>query len=197
MREAPSHPRNVGGFTIIELLTIVALVGVLFAAAQPFIRGLLIEGRIPQTVADVVAVTQSMRAQAAQAMTSNPTPYALLGSPAQATATFANASRDKAQILTQTGVGAVATVHHSLGISGAAITVESSQVISPGDAFDVTFDGVNRAACPGLAIQMDRRVIATAVNGVQVKAVGATLNTVLASAQCADGDANVFAFTFQ
>lgn len=192
MKNAGSKIR---GFTLVELLFVIAVVGIMAAFATPFIRGLLIESRVDPTAQDIVKVTNTMRA--AGAASGLNTPYLNLGAPAAATAAFANAGLGRAQALTITGAGAAATVQHRLGATGSQVTVAQAANPTAGDSFAITLPTVNKAACPGLATQLNRTMIAMSVNGVVVKAVGGQYNGAAAENACTADDTNTFVFTVQ
>jgi type IV pilus assembly protein PilA len=183
------------GFTLVELLTVLAIIAILMALAQPFVRDLLIEGRVDPTAQDVAATANVIRAQGASS--GSATPYSNLGSTTAATAAFANAAMNRAQALTVSGAGSSATITHGLGASGSQLTVAQGTVTNAGDAFTVTFPTVAKAACPGLATQLNRTAVAITVNGTAVKSVGGAYNATNAQNACTAGDTNEYVFTFQ
>jgi type IV pilus assembly protein PilA len=194
-RASSALTRQQRGFSLIELLFVLAVVAILTAVATPFVRALLIEGRVEPTAKDVINVTNSMRA-AAGATASN-TPYTTLGATEAATAVFTNAGRGKATALTITGAGATATTQHQLGATGSQVAVAQGTITTAGDSFTVTFPTVNEAACPGLANQLARVSEVITVNGTGVKAAGGAYNSATATNACTAGDTNAFVFTFR
>lgn len=183
------------GFTLVELTLVIAIIGILVAFATPFVRGLLIEGRVDPTAQDIIKITNSMRAAAAS--TGSNTPYTNLGAPAAATAVFANTGRGKANTITIAGTGNTATAQHQLGATGAQITVAQATITTLGDSFTVTLPTVNEAACPGLATQLSKVAEAITINGTSVKAVGGRYNGAAAQNACTAGDNNTYVFAFR
>lgn len=183
------------GFSLVELLFVIAVIGILAALATPFVRELLIEGRVEPTAKDITNVVNSIRASGGA--TGGNTPYTTLGAAANATAVFANAARGKATNLTVAGVGAASTIQHNLGATGSQLAVEQATITALGDSFSVTLPTVNRAACPGLAIQLARTAEVIAINGVNVKAAGGAYNGGAATNACTANDTNTYVFTFR
>lgn len=183
------------GFTLIELLFVIAIVGILGALATPFVRELLIEGRVEPTAKDLINITNVMRANGAAS--GSPTPYVTLGAAAAATANAANAARGKAVSLTVAGVGAASTMQHQLGASGAQVGAAVAANPTAGDTFTLTLPTVNKAACPGLATQMNRVAENISINGVAVKVAGGNYNGSAAQNACTADDTNTYIFTFR
>lgn len=183
------------GFTLIELLFVIAVIGILAAVATPFVRELLIEGRVEPTSKDIINVTNTMRASAAA--TGTTTPYTNLGAAGPATAVFANAARGKATSITVTGAGATATSQHQLGATGSEVGVAAAANPTNGDTFTVTLPTVNKAACPGLATQLNRVAESISINGTVIKANGGNYNGAAGENACVAGDNNTYVFTFR
>lgn len=186
--------RRQRGFTMIELIVVIALMGLMSMLAMPFIRGTVIEGKVEPTASDVSKVVTKLRGNFAG--TGN-TPYTALGAPAAATAMFANTARGMAQSLVVTGAGAAATIQHDLGATGSQVAVAQATITAAGDAFSVTLPTVNEAACPKLAAQINRSAEVITINGVAVKAAGGAYNAGAATNACTAGDTNAFVFTFR
>lgn len=182
------------GFTIIELIVVIAIIALLSILAIPFARGLIIDGKVQPTADDINKVVTKIRANLAGQGT---TPYTNLGSAAAATAVFSNTARGLASSLTVTGSGTVATTQHDLGQTSAQVAVASATITTAGDAFSVTLPTVNQTACPGIASQLQKAAEIVVINGTTVKAAGGTYNGGTAQNACRTGDTNSFVFTFR
>jgi len=186
--------RKQAGFTIVELLVVLAIIGVLAVIGVPAARGIIIGGKMEPTASDVNKVVAKMRANFAG---QGGTPYTNLGNAASATAVFANTARGMASALTVSGAGAASTVEHDIGATGSAIAVAQATITTAGDSFSVTLPTVNDSACPGLAAQLARSAEVIDINGTNVKAAGAVFNGGTAQNACTAGDTNSFTFTFR
>ena len=182
------------GFTIVELLIVLAIIAFLAIIGVPWVRNIMISGQVEPTANDVQKVVAAMRQNFSG---QGNTPYTNLGAPAAATANFANTAAGIASSLTVTGSGATATVQHGLGATGSQVSVASSAITTAGDSFTVTFPTVNMAACPGLANQLSKAAEVITINGTSVKAAGGTYNGGTAQNLCTAGDTNAFVFTFR
>lgn len=186
--------RRQRGFTLVELLIVLAIIAVIAIFGVPFARGIIIGGKTEPTASDISKVVTKMRANFAG---QGNTPYNNLGAAAAATANFANTARGLTSALTITGAGATATIQHDLGATGSQIAVAPATITTLGDSFTVTVPTVNEAACPGLAAQLSKAAEVIAINGTNVKAVGANYNGGTAQNVCTAGDTNTFIFTFR
>lgn len=181
--------RKSKGFSLIELMMVLAIVALIAIFGLPFARGLIIEGAVEPTANDINKVAMKIRSNFAG---HGATPYTSVN-----TATFANTAIGLAGALTITGSGAGATMTHSLGATGAAVTVASSSVTTDGDSFTVTLADVNKAACPGVASILNRATERMTINGTPVKEIGGTYNAGTATNACTADDTNTFVFTFR
>lgn len=186
--------RRQRGFTLVELLIVLAIIAVIAIFGVPFARGIIIGGKTEPTASDISKVVTKMRANFAG---QGNTPYNNLGAAAAATANFANTARGLTSALTITGAGATATIQHDLGATGSQIAVAPATITTLGDSFTVSVPTVNEAACPGLAAQLSKAAEVIAINGTTVKAVGANYNGGTAQNLCTAGDTNTFLFTFR
>jgi len=182
------------GFTLVELLIVLAIIAVIAIFGVPFARGIIIGGKTEPTASDISKIVTKMRANFAGQGT---TPYTNLGAAAAATANFANTARGLTSALTVTGAGATATIQHDIGATGAQIGVAQATITTAGDSFAVTVNDVNEAACPGLAAQLSKAAEVISINGTGVKAVNGNYNGGSAQNACTAGDTNDFVFTFR
>lgn len=183
------------GFTLVELIIVVAIIALLSLLGIPFVRDFIIEGKVQPTGSDVTKIVTKIRANMSG---SGANPYVALGAPAAATAVFANTARGLAGSLNVAGAGAASTVQHDIGRANSQITVAQANLGGgAGDAFAVTFPTVNKAACPGLATQMSRSAEVITINGTVAKANGGVYNGATAQNACTPGDTNAYVFTFR
>lgn len=173
------------GFTLIELTVVGAIIMILSIVVVPNINGYLVENKVPRVGEEVQRFIARAKVSV-QGLGS--APYSSV-----TTAQIANAVRGSS-VFQVTGSGASATVTHDIGASGAAVTLTPSTLTSTGDAMQIQFAGVNRAACPGLAIVMQKVTEVIRLNGTEVKAVGGNYQPTLAENACTDGDTNQFQF---
>ena len=194
MHSTARQPRFARGFTLVELLVVIAVIALLAVYSIPSMRGVIIGGKVEPVGSDINKVATKMRTNFSG---QGATPYTNLGAPAAATANFANAARGLASALTVAGAGATATVQHDLGATGSQIAVASSTITAAGDSFTVTLPTVNEAACPGLAAQLSKSAEVITVNATAVKPAGGAYNGGTAQNACNAGDNNASVFTFR
>lgn len=184
------------GFTLIELGIVLTIVAILALFAVPRVQGYLISGRVQPTAAETAdAVSQIRNLGAANGGAGQP--YVGMG-----ILNLETALRDRANVLIPTLTPAgVATVQHRLGTPGANVGFVVASIVNAGDAFTVTFNAVNGAACADLAAALQvqaRDVVITGLGtNASVRAVGVPYNSQLAQTTCTAGDTNTLAFTFQ
>lgn len=180
------------GFTFLELLAVILIGTILGLLAMPRINAFIISGKVEPSSKEVAQAVLRIRANAEG---SGITPYT-----AVATATLANTLRDRSTALTVgAAVGATATVTHGLGESGATLTAAPGTVTTLGDSFVVTFNQVNKGACPDLSTQLQNISEVITINGTTVKSipVGTAYNGQTAENACTANNTNTFAFTFR
>ena len=182
------------GFTLVELLLVIAIGAILAVIGIPQARGLIIDGKVEPTASDVTKIVTKIRANFSG---QGATPYTSMGATGPATAVFANTARSLSSALTVSGAGAAATITHDIGETGASITVDVVANTTTGDSFDVTFPKVNNAACPGLATQLSKTAEKILINGSVVKPLNGVYAGGTAQNLCTSNDTNTFVFTFR
>lgn len=180
-----AHPDRQRGFTLIELAVVGAIIMILSIVVMPNINGYLIENKVPRVAEELQRFIARTKVSV-QGLGS--APYDSV-----TTAQIANAVRGSS-VFQVTGTGNAAVVTHDLGASGATVTLTSSTITSAGDAMQIQFAQVNRAACPGMAVVMQKVSESITVNGTEVKAVGGNYQPTVAENACTDGDTNQFRF---
>ncbi len=176
---------NQRGFTLIELTVVGAIIMILSIVVVPNINGYLVENKVPRVGEEVQRFIARTKVSV-QGLGS--APYGSV-----TTAQIANAVRGSS-VFQVTGTGATAAVTHDIGASGAAVTLTSTTLTSSGDAMQIQFASVNRAACPGLAVVMQKVAEVIRLNGTEVKAVGGSYQPTVAENACTEGDTNQFQF---
>lgn len=182
------------GFTLVELLVVLAIIAVLAIFGIPYARGIITGGKVEPTANDISKTVSKLRSNFAG---QGNTPYTNLGAPAAATAVFANTARGLVSALTVAGAGAAATIQHDIGATASQISVASATITTLGDSFSVTVPTVNEAACPGLASQLSKSAEVITINGTLVKAANGVYNGGSAQNACAVADGNNYVFTFR
>jgi type IV pilus assembly protein PilA len=185
------------GFTLIELGIVLTIVAILALFAIPRVQGYLISGRVQPTAAETAdAVSQIRNLGAATGGAGQP----YVG---MTILNLATALRDRANVLIPTLAGANSTVQHRLGTAGANVGFAVGNIANAGDAFTLTFNTVNGAACADLAtaLQVQARKVVINANTTVVKdldaATAVPYNAITAQSQCTTGDTNSLVFTFQ
>lgn len=190
-RKSASPRSDQGGFTLLEMTIVGIIIGVLLLLALPQINGMLIDRKVEPTAKDLAQAVMRLRINAEG---SGPTPYA-----AMTTAAMANTLRDRTTVMTVAGDGNAATVTHSLGATGSAVTAAPARITTLGDAWTATLPTVNTAACPSLAAALRTTAQIITINGNVVHSIpaGTAFNGQTAQNFCTAGDTNAFVFTFR
>ncbi|VCU69072.1 putative major pilin subunit [Pigmentiphaga humi] len=183
--------RRQRGFTLVEVAIVAAIVLIAAIVGIPAINGYIIENKVPP-------VAQELQRFVARTKAANQglgtTPYTGLGA-----AQLASALRSSS-VLAVSGAGAAAVVSHGLGATDGRVVLASDTITTAGDAFMLTLDKVNEAACPSLAAVMQRVSERISINGTSVKQPGTggmtgVYDAAGAAGACASGDANTFVFS--
>lgn len=179
------------GFTLIELTIVLILIAILAYLSMPKIRAYMIEGRVESHSKALAEAVMRIRANTEGA---GPTPYSSVS-----TATMANTLRDRSTAMTVNGSGTAATVSHSLGATGALVSVATATITTSGDSFAVTFPSVHNGACPSFSTQIQNTAEIISINGTVVKSIPGAIayNGQAAQDACTGGDTNAFVFTFR
>jgi len=186
--------RGSRGFTMIELLVVLAIILVLGILAQPYARGIIINGKVDPTAGDISKIVAKLRSNFSGQGT---TPYTNMGAATAATAVFANTGRGLVSALSISGEGATATIAHDIGSTGSQLTVSQATITTLGDSFSVSVPTVSDAACPGLAASLSKSAEAITVNGALAKGANGVYNGGIAQNACVAGENNTFVFTFR
>ncbi len=185
------------GFTLVELLLVMGIISALVVFGTPFVRSLLIEGRVDPTAKDIINISNTIRTTMGVGASGSATPYSVITS-SNAASTLASIAQGRASALSVTGTGASRTTLHQLGAtSGNTVVLAPHTLTAAGDSFSLTVSAVNRAACPNLATQLARAAETITINGTVVKPAGGTYNGATAQSVCTDNDTNAFVFVFR
>ncbi len=176
---------------MLALIASVVLGAIIAAFAIPKIDGILTEAKVEPVSSDIQRWVTRVKVSNSGTGTQ---PYVGLTQ-----ASFAQAMRNTSlEVGTIAGQGTGGTVvRHGMG-GGNDGTVVVGQT---GNAFSLTFNDVDLAACPSLATSLQRAFQDITVNGqaVKVTATNGTVTTAYnagtAATRCNDGSDNVFVFT--
>lgn len=183
----PTARNKQGGFTLIELTTVIAIIGILAIAALNAISSYVISGKVGPGASEMLRGMQKMKINAEGG---GATPYA-----AASTSGYANVMRNGG-VFSVIGTGAAATLDNSFRAIGAsAVAVAPATIVSLGDAYSITLSNVNDAACPSLAGSVQRGAEIISINGTVVKPAGGGYNGIAAADACTQFDTNTFVFT--
>ncbi|MFF7060562.1 Tfp pilus assembly protein FimT/FimU [Achromobacter spanius] len=192
-RAASNTLRRQGGWSLIEIGAVIAIVIFLVVVNYPSIKGYFIQGRVPAAAGELQRFMSTARIMGEG---DTATPYASINNAQN----LAPSMRDST-VFKVTG----STVAHRLG--GTGVGSNGTITIAPaalgggasGSALSLTVTNVNHRACPVLASIMNGVSEMISVNGTVAKTLGAnnesgSFNAVTAQDLCVNGDNNTFVF---
>lgn len=192
-RAAANNLRRQGGWSLIEIGAVIAIVIFLVVVNYPSIKGYFIQGRVPAAAGELQRFMSTARIMGEG---DTATPYASINNAQN----LAPSMRDST-VFKVTG----STVAHRLG--GTGVGSNGTITIAPaalgggasGSALSLTVTNVNHRACPVLASIMNGVSEMISVNGTVAKTLGAnnesgSFNAVTAQDLCVNGDNNTFVF---
>lgn len=180
-----SNSRYSKGFSLVELMVVLAIIGILTALATPSIKTFLMEGKAPE----IAKVAQGVIVKARAARTTGDT-----WASAADTELVKVVNADSR--VTVQGSGGSASVLHGLG-DGGTISFAPGTISNANDAGQLTFTNVHEAACASLANAMGTFVEVMTVNGTSAKALGGKYLGSAAQTACIAGETNTLVFLFR
>lgn len=179
------------GFTLIELSIVLTIVAILALFAVPKARSLILSTKVQPTADELASAVARIR--------TNNTTNGTASYGGVTAALLSTTMMYRTNAFTANGT----TLYHKIGSSTTAVTTATTSIAASSDAFTVTLDAVNIAACPELAtaLQTVAEIIAMGPTGGSLTTVkasaSATFNGQVAAGLCTDGDTNKFVFTFR
>lgn len=166
-----------GGFTLIELGIVIAIIAILAIIAIPLINGYILGGKVTPMSKDLQQAVSGIRSLAAGVTTA--TPYSGVN-----TATLAGFLRD-----TNFNVSGN-TITHSLQAPGQnpqTVTVAGTS----GATFTVQLNSVHEKVCPDLASQLAKVAETITIGSTSVKAASTALDLAATRTACVAAGANM------
>ena len=173
------------GFTLVELIVVLAIVAIIALLGVPAIQNYFVEGRVETSANDINKVAAKVRGNFAS---NGANPYASMDS-----GIFAKTARGLVTAGTVNGTSTL-SISLELGSTGGSITAAP---VSSGAGFSVTVGTAAEASCPGLVSILSRSADSISVNGTSAKASGGTYNAATAQDACTSGDTNSYVIGFK
>lgn len=182
--------RRRAGFTVLEVLVVLMLIGIFVLALTPRMNAYIIAGKVEPTAKEINAAAAKMRVLFARG--GSTAYYDTIDN-----AAFASAARPIAVALKVDGEGASTTIRHMIGAPTAYITVAPSCTAGICGAFSVTIADFNHEAC-FMGNQFLRTAVEVQLNSTTIKASeAAAIDVSGAQAACLPGDSNSMVITFR
>lgn len=182
--------RREDGFTVLEVMVVLMVVGIIVLALTPRMNAFLITGKVEPTAKEINAAAAKMRVLFARG--GSTALYDTIDN-----AAFALAARPIAVALKVDGDGAATTIRHLVGAPTAFVTVAPSCTAGVCSAFSVTIADVNQEAC-FMGNQFIRTAYQIQLNSTVIKASeAAAFDASGAQTACLPGDSNNLVVTFR
>lgn len=176
------------GFTLLELMIVVAFIGILSALLMPRVSNYMVKLRVPAVADDINKYVSFKKGTSDM---SDGDPYTGLTQ-----ASFARQMRNTNLKVTK---GSDVVYHKLGGLLGGTGTIT---IFESGTQFGFTLAGMSQGACPDLLNQMQNNAWKVTLNGTTVKLsddsgnVSTPYNVNVTEAACVEGDTNEAVVTY-
>jgi type IV pilus assembly protein PilA len=174
------------GFTLVEMIVVVAIVGVMLILGFPYLQAAMSDSKVPTAGADL----QKIITVVSQNHVGGNAGYASASTTELATITVGMSAMF-------TPNSALTAVSHNLGASSGALTMGPTTISAANDGAVLTLSGAARGTCPGIVAALQHVALVMTINTTNVKAVGGAYNATAAQVACNDGDTNTYTFSFK